>query len=237
MPGNLTFLPGTMCDRRVWEPVWRRLGPSFSTDYVAIESGTTRSGMLGLIHSAASTGDPLHLVAFSMGGYLALEYALDNPGRVASLATVASSAFGLTAEEAAERVRALELLEKHDYRGIPRGRINQFVHPSHQNDPAVVDVIRAMDHDLGKQVLVAQLKETSTRMSLAPRLGELEIPVLLIGADSDPFVPSGSILRMAELIPGAKAIIAQDAGHMIPLEQPDWLATKLVAFHEAGDQT
>jgi pimeloyl-ACP methyl ester carboxylesterase len=227
----LTFLPGTMCDQRVWAPVWRRLSPRFSLDYVAIETVTTRRAMLDLIHSAASAGDPLHLVAFSMGGYLALEFALDNPGQVASLITVASSAFGLTSEEAAERIRALELLERHDYRGIPKARINQFVHPSHQNDPAVIDTVRAMDHDLGKPVLVAQLRETSTRTSLAPRLRELDVPVLLIGADGDPFVPERSIHKMAELIAGAKAIIARDAGHMIPLEQPDWLAASIEAFH------
>jgi len=230
MPGILTFLPGTMCDQRVWQPVRQRLEPTFSTDYVAIETETTRQGMLDLIHSAALVGEPLHLVAFSMGGYLALEYALDNPGRVASLITVASSAFGLTEEEAAERVRALDLLAKHDYRGIPQARINQFVHPSHRADPAVADVIRAMDRDLGKPVLMAQLKETSTRVSLAPRLPELDIPVLLIGADSDPFVPWRSIERMGELIPHARILEAEDAGHMIPLEQPDWLASRIREF-------
>lgn len=233
MPGILTFLPGTMCDQRVWQPVRQRLEPQFSTDYVAIETETTRQGMLRLIDSAAATGEPLHLVAFSMGGYLALEYALDNPGRVASLITVASSAFGLTEDEAAERVRALDLLAKHEYRGIPQARINQFVHPSHQADPTVADVIRAMDRDLGKAVLMAQLKETSTRASLAPRLAELDMPVLLIGADSDPFVPWRSIERMGDLIPGARIVEARDAGHMIPLEQPGWLAGQIRDF-EAG---
>lgn len=227
----LTFLPGTMCDHRIWGPVRQRLEPRFSTDYLAIETEATRAGMLSLIHSAASTGDPLHLVAFSMGGYLALEYALDNPGRVASLITVASSAFGLTHAEAAERVRAVELLGKHEYRGIPPARLNQFVHPSHQQDPAVVDVIRTMDRDLGKPVLMAQLKETSTRTSLAPRLPELDIPVMLIGADSDPFVPLDAIDRMAALIRNAKPVKAVDAGHMIPLEQPDWLAAQITEFH------
>lgn len=231
MAGILTFLPGTMCDHRLWAPVRARLEPRFSTDYIPIESELTREGMLGLIHSAASTGDPLHLVAFSMGGYLALQYALDNPGRVSSLITVASSAFGLTEAEAAERVRALDLLAKHEYRGIPPARLNQFVHPSRRSDPAVVDVIRAMDRDLGKAVLVAQLTETSTRTSLAPRLPELDIPVLLIGADSDPFVPWTSIERMAALIPDAQAVRAENAGHMIPLEQPDWLAARIADFH------
>lgn len=227
----LTFLPGTMCDQRIWGPVRQRLEPRFSTDYLPVESEATRAGMLGLIHSAASTGHPLHLVAFSMGGYLALEYALDNPGRVASLITVASSAFGLTEAEAAERVRAIDLLAKHEYRGIPPARINQFVHPSHQHDPAVVDVIRAMDHDLGKPVLMAQLKETSTRTSLGPRLAELDMPVMLIGADSDPFVPWISIERMAASIAGSTPVKAVDAGHMIPLERPDWLAAHIAEFH------
>lgn len=233
MTGILTFLPGTMCDQRVWQPVRQRLEPQFSTDYVAIETEATRQGMLDLIHAAARSGGPLHLVAFSMGGYLALEYALDNPGRVASLVTVASSAFGLTQDEAAERVRALDLLAKHEYRGIPQARINQFVHPSHQADPAVVDVIRAMDRDLGKAVLVAQLKETSTRTSLEGRLGGLDVPVLLIGADGDPFVPWHSIERMGALIPGARIVQARNAGHMMPLEQPDWLAGQIRDFAAA----
>lgn len=227
----LTFLPGTMCDQRLWAPVWQRLNPRFSCDYVATETEKTREGMLGLIHSAASVGEPLHLVAFSMGGYLAFEYALANPGRVASLITVASSAFGLTDKEKADRVRSLPMLEKHDYRGMPPARLNQFVHPSRRSDPAVVDVIRAMDRELGKPVLMAQLKETSTRASLAPRLPELDIPVLLIGADSDPFVPVSAIDQMAALIPNARGIIAREAGHMVPLEQPDWLAEQIAEFH------
>jgi pimeloyl-ACP methyl ester carboxylesterase len=79
-------------------------------------------------------------------------------------------------------------------------------------------------------VLVAQMKETSDRVSLAPRLAELDIPVLLIGADSDPFAPWRSIEQMAGLIPRAKAVQAKDAGHMIPLEQPQWLARQIAEF-------
>lgn len=227
----LTFLPGTMCDQRLWSPVWRRLNPRFSCDYVATETQPKRAGMLDLIHSAASAGEPLNLVAFSMGGYLALEYALANPGRVASLIAIGASAFGLTGQEKASRARALAMLDKHDYRGMATARLNQFVHPLRQADPEVVDVIRAMDRDLGKLVLVAQLKETSTRVSLAPRLAELKIPVMLIGADSDPFVPWDAVERMAALIPGATADLARNAGHMIPLEQPDWLAARIAEFH------
>jgi len=175
---SLAFLPGTMCDERVWAPVRQRLNMGFSTSYIAIETRRTREAMFALIDSAAVSGDPLHLVAFSMGGYLALDYALSRPDRIASLVRVGSSAFGLTAEEAAERVRAITMLERHPYRGISQARLNQFVHPSHQSDPAVAGVIREMDRDLGKDVLISQLRETSTRAWLASRLLELRIPAL-----------------------------------------------------------
>ena len=107
MTRSLAFLPGTMCDERVWAPVRQRLNQGFSTAYIAIETRQTREAMVDLIESAAVADGPLHLVAFSMGGYLALDYALSRPDRVASLITVASSAFGLTDEEAADRVRAV----------------------------------------------------------------------------------------------------------------------------------
>ena len=230
MPRTLTFLPGTMCDHRLWDPVRTRLEPRFSTAYLPIEQQATREGMLALLASAAEPA-PLHLVAFSMGGYLALDFALEHPDSVASLITVGSSAFGLTDAEKAERVRALELLAKHDYRGMATSRLQQFVHPSHWANPAVVDVIRAMDRDLGKATLVAQLKETSARESLAPRLWQLDIDVLLIGADTDPFVPWSAIEEMTRLIPRAQSSLAQDAGHMVPLEQPDWLAAEITRFH------
>ncbi|MEY4784766.1 MAG: hypothetical protein RIR41_2701 [Pseudomonadota bacterium] len=230
MPRTLTFLPGTMCDHRLWDPVRTRITPRFSTAYLPIEHEAMRDGMLALLAAAARSA-PLHLVAFSMGGYLALDFALEHPDSVASLVTVGSSAFGLTVAEKAERVRALELLAKHGYRGMATSRLQQFVYPSHWANPQVVDVIRAMDRDLGKETLIAQLKETSARDSLGPRLWHLDIDVLLIGADTDPFVPWSAIEEMTRLIPRAQSSLANNAGHMIPLEQPDWLAAEITRFH------
>ncbi|MGH6644168.1 MAG: alpha/beta fold hydrolase, partial [Bradyrhizobium sp.] len=164
-------------------------------------------------------------------------FALEHPESVASLTLVCSSAFGLTEAEAAERVKIIDFLETHPYRGMSTSRMHQFVHPSHWEDPAVIDVIKAMDHDLGHDVLLAQMRETSTRTSLEGQLWEIACPVLLIGADSDPFVSWQSIERMQDLIPGAQADEAMNAGHMIPLEQPGWLAARIAAFHADISQT
>ena len=49
MTGILTFLPGTMCDQRVWQPVRQRLEPQFSTEYVAIETEATYPGQVRVV--------------------------------------------------------------------------------------------------------------------------------------------------------------------------------------------
>ena len=95
----------------------------------------------------------------------------------------------------------------------------------------MVDVIKAMDRDLGHDVLLAQMRETSMRTSLDGALWGIVCPTLLVGAVSYPFVTPASIGHMRDLIPGAEAEQAVNAGHMIPLEQPGWLAAQIVAFH------
>jgi pimeloyl-ACP methyl ester carboxylesterase len=219
-----------MCDQRVWSPVRARLPARIQASYVPTETQTERAGMLALLDALDA---PLDLVGFSMGGYLALAYTLARPERVRSLAVVCASAYGLSPTELDERRRAIAWLETHVYRGIAASRLNQFIHPSRRDDPAVAGVVRDMDRDLGQAVLLAQLRETSERQPLTARLPEIACPVLIVGADADPFAPRWALEDMARHIPGARYVEAAGSGHMLPLEQPDWLADELVRFCDA----
>jgi pimeloyl-ACP methyl ester carboxylesterase len=219
-----------MCDRRLWASTWRILPGRFGTSYVATETELTRAGIRRLIADAGAA-DRLDLIGFSMGGYFALEYALGHPERVASLVMISASAYGLTDAEIAERRKAIGYLEAHDYHGIAQARLAQFVHPSRAHDPVVAGVMREMDRDLGKETLLAQLRETTERVSLGPRLGELAMPVMLVGAEADIFSPPATIRRMEAAIRDVRVAIAADTGHMIPLERPEWLAQQIADFY------
>ena len=120
-----------MCDRRVWEPLWRALGMDFPRAYIPLELARTGQEFRDLIDKEAClAGDEgLNLVAFSMGGYLALEYAINNPGRVRSLVAISSSAFGLHDDEKRQRQTALDYLRTHPYNGIADARLKQMIHP------------------------------------------------------------------------------------------------------------
>jgi pimeloyl-ACP methyl ester carboxylesterase len=61
------------------------------------------------------------------------------------------------------------------------------------------------------------------------RLGELEIPVLLIAGELDePYVQANR--RMAALMPRAEQKVVPDCGHAPQLEAPDLVAAELRAF-------
>lgn len=232
---TLHFIPGTMCDARVWQPVRDRLSDAFETGYIPLETARTAPEFRARFHEALeAAGEPLNLVAFSMGGYLALEFAIHHPEKVASVITVCSSAFGLHDAEKAQRTAALDYLERHTYRGIADARIKQMLHPDHFRDDAIKQVMRDMDRDIGLDILKIQLRETSDRTDLSPRLSEIGCPALILGGDSDPFLTADQRTRMASAIPNGQSAEAKHSGHMLPLEQPDWLAEQIRNFHGAG---
>jgi len=107
---RLDFIPGTLCDARMWSRLLPLLGEQYACHHVPLPEAQTREQMHALIgqHSATRA----HLVAFSLGAYLALEYTLRHPQRVQSLTLIANSARGLTPGEIAARQRIMQTLER-----------------------------------------------------------------------------------------------------------------------------
>lgn len=220
------FLPGTMCDQRLWQPVWEKLPATLDKRFISLAQGNSFQALEAHITSQLAD-TPIHLVGFSMGGYVALNYALAHPEQIQSLTIISSSAKGLKEVELAMREYTLQYLEKNAYNGIAMARIKQLLHPKNAQNQEVIDMIKAMDKSLGKKVLISQLKATSKRVSLLNRLPELDFPVLLVGSAHDQLVQQTDLIEMYQELSDGKLVLFEDCGHMIPLEQPQQLAETL----------
>lgn len=226
---RLDFIPGTMCDARMWSGLTPLLGDAVDCRFVPLHEAHDRDAMRHAIatHSAPAA----NLVAFSLGGYLALEHALAHPGRVKSLVLIAASAKGLEADEIARRQRTMKVLASHAYGGMAPAQLREFVHPSNLDKPEVVGVIRQMALELGKELLLAQFAASTERTDLLDRLPELRCPVLLVGSEDDRKVDPADLRAMHARCPSSHLVMLSDCGHMIPLEAPLALATSLREFH------
>lgn len=60
------------------------------------------------------------------------------------------------------------------------------------------------------------------------RLPEVTVPVLLVAGDRSPSHPHGFVTEMASQLPNCEVAIVEDAGHLVPMEQPRSIA-RLVA--------
>lgn len=228
---RLDFVPGTLCDERVWSRLTPLLGDAFDLNYVPLHQARTRLQMQELIatHSAPAA----NLVAFSLGAYLAIEHAVAHPERVKSLVLIANSAKALKPAEVLARERIVAVLERNAYTGMSRQRLRELLHPAHLNDKAIAGTIRQMALDLGKEVLLTQFATTIDRPDLMDRLAGLNFPVLIVGAEEDNLVPPEELRQMVARFPNASLQILSGTGHMIPLEAPEALADHIRHFHQS----
>jgi 2-succinyl-5-enolpyruvyl-6-hydroxy-3-cyclohexene-1-carboxylate synthase len=177
-----------------------------------------------------------HWVGYSMGGRVALAAALAHPERTASL-TLLSAAAGIEGEaERRERRESDEALA----REIERGGLAGFV------DRWMAQPLFATQARLGHRHLrharaerlrgsacgyAASLRGAGqgAQPSLWHRLGELEMPVLLVAGEAD--TKYAALVRAAaERIPAGRAVVVPGAGHAVHLEAPEEVA-RLVSEH------
>ena len=173
---------------------------------------------------------PLVLIGCSMGGGMAMDFALAHPSKMKALVMLGSAPSGLALDvhghpkmEAAEQAYNsgdLDLLAELEtqiwFDGM--GRTPQQVNQEMRSLAKEMDRL-ALAHEargLGKRLPDAHTKA-------AERLDELEIPVLLIVGEHDvPYVHAAAdyMVEHVEHVPSARKVIIDDAAHLANMDQP-----------------
>ncbi len=222
-------IPGTMCDERLWSLLTPHIDANIHIRHLDITAEETEEGMLNAI--AAAVKPKVHLLGFSMGGYLAMRYALSNAENISSLTVISYSARGLDARERASRKNMIQWLSHNRYDRMSEMQLSLLMDNESLNNPEIADIILAMDKDLGGKVMLAQLKSTSERPSLMNEISRLKIPVLIAGGENDLKVDVADLREMNTRINNSQLHIVPQCGHMLPLEKPELLAEQLNRFY------
>ena len=163
--------------------------------------------------------DTFHLVGMSMGGAIAQEMALAAPGRIRTLTLVVTFAGG--GNWATERARlwseAMQSREQLIDWLLLYGMSEQFF----ANPQAVEysrNLLRSNPHPQSLDAFRRQL-EASGRHETRDRLGQLSMPVHVIGAEHDTLVPVWKSKEIADLIPGAELSVMPGAPHALNMER------------------
>ncbi|REG79439.1 alpha/beta fold hydrolase [Marinomonas pollencensis] len=226
-------LPGTMCDDRLWQLIRPLLG-DIKLRHIVLPMEDSLEGMVMAL-AEQLPDKPFHLLGFSMGGYLASAFAVKYPARIKQLMVISNAAMGLMDNEVAQRKQALNWVLKQGYKGIPAKKAIAMLGERNKESRFLLSLIQAMDASLGEAVLIQQLSCSLERPTLWPKLNDLELDCCFCVGEEDILLPNDICERLLSY-PNVSCYSAKHSGHMIPLEQPVWLAQKIQTFFFKSSQ-
>jgi pimeloyl-ACP methyl ester carboxylesterase len=177
-----------------------------------------------------------HLVGLSMGGGIAQEIALDQPGRVASLTLLSTSPVGPGGPDRPDLPPPTPVMRAHFSDPTPE--------PDWADRAAVIDYYVAdLHHFAGgygvdeprMRALVARAYDRTTDFAASAtnhwiledggaqrdRLGTITAPTLVLHGTDDPLFPLPHGEALAREIPGARFVALEKVGHEYP-PAPTW---------------
>ena len=234
----LIMIHAGIADCRMWDHEFTALADSYQTlrfdmrgygrSLPAAGEFNIQDDLDGLL-AALDIPAPIILMGCSMGGGLAIEFALAQPEQVSALLLVGSDPRGFEgdaawpdeliaqSEAAFEQGKVDEVAELDMqiwFDGVGRSRDDV--------DPA----IRAKAFEMARQVTVHELsgigehKRKTAEVSTAQRLTELTMPALVIIGEKDlPYLHQAADY-MAEQLPRARKLILPNAAHLPNMEHP-----------------
>ena len=174
------------------------------------------------------------LVGCSMGGGIAIDFALECPAKVWALVPVATGLGGFEATEEeeewwAQRDGPIEAaIEAGDLEHGQELRLEIWA-PLGTSDERGAS-IRRIAFDNIHEILMDESGEERLDPPAAHRLAEIDMPTLILEAEHDP----PDMRRLAEFlvreIPGSRKVVVEGADHVVNLRQPERFEELVLPF-------
>jgi pimeloyl-ACP methyl ester carboxylesterase len=226
----LLLIPGMFNTAAIWDPVRAHLDAGMD---VRIADVLTQPSIAAMAEDAWALvedlppGAPLIVAGYSMGGYVLIELLARHADRVQAAAFVDTSAQAETPESMVAREKTIAALGRSFERAVS-AVIPFSLHPDHHTRADLVEGMRTMMHAVGAETAIRQTGAIMARADHRRMLAQLHMPTLVVCGAQDKVTPPELSDDLAALLPGAERLTLQQAGHQVPLEQPQALAAALM---------
>jgi len=172
--------------------------------------------------------DHVHVMGHSMGGLIALRFALMNPARIKSLILACTFADGAAPTRFSWKMAALGIRCRVGTRAMRRNAMLAMIMPAHylrsiDRSRLAAELAPMFGRDLADQppILMRQLRAMSRYTALAQLRLLYGIPVLVVSAAHDPIAPPALGRAIAGGISTARFAEFTDASHAVPIQCAD----------------
>ncbi|MCZ8206811.1 MAG: alpha/beta fold hydrolase [Hyphomonadaceae bacterium] len=227
---TLVWIAGHMCDYRLWRDVGKiSVHPN---TYASITQFDCIEALAQDVVGAVA--GPIIPIGFSMGAIVALMMARLAPERVMAMVLSSTNCTADLPERAVARLSQQAQVRDGQLSAIVRDELKpHYLSPATQGPrrQEILDLTFKMGMDLGPEVFLRQSEALRTRPALCDVISDFKGPVLVLAGADDTLCPPAWHAAMAARNPQANHVEIQNAGHLVPLEQPsafrqtlsDWL--------------
>lgn len=225
MSEPLLFLPGMMCDARLFGPQEAVLAADRAVLHGDITGAPDMATLAGNVLDAAPAR--FALAGLSMGGIVAMEVIRQAPGRVTRLALLDTNPRAELPEVKARRAPQIAEVRAGGLERVMREELkpNYLTDGPHHGE--ILDLCMAMALELGPGVFERQSIALRDRPDQQETLKTVRVPTLILCGRHDALCPVERHELMHDLVAGSTLVIVEAAGHMPTLEQPDAVSAAL----------
>jgi pimeloyl-ACP methyl ester carboxylesterase len=237
----LLCLHGTLMDRTMFRPQARALTDDYRV--VAYDSRARTDRWQGPYDLSALVEDcrvvmdavgldSCVLAGMSMGGFVALRFALRYPGRLDGLVLVDSMGEAYTEEERAEYADLAEGVRGADRVPLEVAELSadlMFSERAHAEQPALVRRWIDRWHTYPGDAVAAEIESWRTEPGVLEDLEAVDVPALAVHGENDQSIPPERARRTIEALDGRLESVP-GAGHPSNLERPEVVNDALREF-------
>jgi pimeloyl-ACP methyl ester carboxylesterase len=192
---------------------------------------------LAAVLDALEIHEPVVIMGSSIGGGLAMDFALEDPSRVCALITVGAGPSGLDLDvpESPKHARAEQAWKDGDLDLTAELETQIWFDGEGRTSGQVDPRMRRLAFEMDRQALSHEAKRLGKRQpnSSKPafnRLQELGVPVLIIvGAQDQPYAHASAAYMMNH-IPSVRLVVVEDAAHLPNMDHPEEFRTAVEDF-------
>ena len=175
--------------------------------------------------------DRADVAGFSLGGTIAMRFAIDRPSRVGRLALVATSS--RVGRAAADWYRdRVDMVERGDPRlreTLDRDTADVYVQAPGELDEGLL-IRRESTADPRGYANACAAMAALNAAPLDPELGRITASTLVVASERDQHCPPKAGEIIAASVKGSRLEVIPEAGHAIPVEKPCELAAAINSF-------
>lgn len=224
----LVFLPGMMCDERLFAPQTAVLKAKRDVLTLPIHAHqTVRKLATDILDQAPEV---FALAGLSMGGIVAMEVIRQAPSRVAGVALMDTNPKAEHPHIAQGRTRQIAKAKAGHLAAVMRDEMKPNYLAQTANRDVILDLCMDMALSLGPGVFENQSCALAGRPDQQGTLKAYEGPTLILCGEQDALCPVHRHTLMHALMPQSTLVVLPDAGHLPTLEQPGQTTTALTAW-------